>query len=70
MGIAKSFIDGLSTDSKEVAILGGILAMAEGLKFYAVIERVESSAQIAILSLLKCKLLQGYCNIRPVPATR
>jgi EAL domain-containing protein (putative c-di-GMP-specific phosphodiesterase class I) len=68
--IDKSFIDTLTTDSRDAAIVSTVVALAHGLGLRATAEGVETKAQLEILSRLKCDEYQGFLFSGAVPAER
>src|SRR5207302_5143300 len=66
--IDKSFIDGLATNSADVAIAHAIVAMATTVGLRTVAEGVETPEQLRELRKLGCDYAQGYLFARPMPA--
>lgn len=64
--IDKSFIDGLPHDEGDVALVRGIIAMAEGLGLKVVGEGVERDVQWRSLQTAGSHMLQGYLFGRPM----
>ena len=63
----KSFIDNISTNSKDCYIAETIISLAHKLGISVVAEGVETSDQLQILKENSCDILQGYLFSRPVP---
>ena len=66
--IDRSFVQDLSTDPDDAAIVTAIVAMARGLNLNVTAEGVETEAQAAFLRSLSCDLAQGFHFGRPMPA--
>ncbi len=64
--IDKSFVDDVINSAEDMAIVGTILSLAEGLKLLVVAEGVENDAQLGFLRQEGCNLVQGYLTGRPV----
>ena len=64
--IDKSFIDGLPHDAGDVALVRGIIAMAEGLGLKVVGEGVEQDVQWQSLRTAGSHMLQGFLFGRPM----
>lgn len=64
--IDKSFVDDLVNSVEDMAIVGTILSLAEGLNLQVVAEGVENDAQLGFLRQEGCNLVQGYLTGRPV----
>jgi EAL domain-containing protein (putative c-di-GMP-specific phosphodiesterase class I) len=64
--IDKSFVDGLTTDPKDRAIVEAVILLAGSLGLGTVAEGVEHAEQAAALRELGCQLAQGYYFSRPV----
>jgi len=58
--IDRCFVRDLTPDSKGAALISAILKMAESLNLKAIAEGVETEAELEILRLNKCSLIQGY----------
>ena len=68
--IDRSFVDGLPSDPQALAIVRGILALAEALDLSVTAEGIETSAQQEQLRDLGCDRGQGYLFAKPLPAAR
>ncbi|MHB8743328.1 MAG: putative bifunctional diguanylate cyclase/phosphodiesterase [Sulfuricaulis sp.] len=66
--IDRSFVNGITTNDDEAAIVTAIIAMAHSLKLDVVAEGVETQAQLDFLSNGSCDLAQGYLFSPAVPA--
>lgn len=58
--IDRCFVRNLTPDSKGAALISAILKMAESLNLKAIAEGVETEAELEILRLNQCNLIQGY----------
>lgn len=65
--IDQSFIHDLMTDSGAVALVQGIIAMANALHLEVIAEGVETQEQLALLREQGCREAQGYLIARPLP---
>jgi EAL domain-containing protein (putative c-di-GMP-specific phosphodiesterase class I) len=66
--IDKSFIDGVTGDGEDHAIVDAVLRLASGLGLAAIAEGVESADQVEALLGLGCSLSQGFHFARPQSA--
>ncbi len=66
--IDKSFVQEVTTDPDDAAIVAAIITMAHTLKLKVVAEAVETVEQLEFLRGLKCDQMQGYLFSRPLPA--
>nr|WP_253907981.1 bifunctional diguanylate cyclase/phosphodiesterase [Arthrobacter sp. H20] len=66
--IDRSFIAGLTTDSKDRAIVVSCIQLAHATNLIAVAEGVETPDQLHALTGLGCDLAQGYFYTRPMSA--
>ena len=64
--IDKSFVDGLTTDDEDRAIIEAVIILARSLGLETVAEGVEHAEQATALRELRCELAQGYHFSRPV----
>jgi diguanylate cyclase (GGDEF)-like protein len=64
--IDKSFVDGITADADDAAIVEGVVRLAHSLGLQAVAEGVETSEQVAMLRTFSCQIGQGYHFARPV----
>ena len=65
--IDRSFINNIAHNSKDAAIVQGIVALAHHLELKVVAEGVETPQQHQQLVALKCDVFQGYLFARPMP---
>jgi diguanylate cyclase (GGDEF)-like protein/PAS domain S-box-containing protein len=65
--IDKSFIDDLTRDDGDVAIVAAVTVLAKNLKLRVVAEGVETKEQALILKELGCHEIQGYLYSQPLP---
>lgn len=68
--IDKSFVDRITNEHDEVAIVDTIIQMAKTLKLNIVAEGVESPHQLAYLKAHGCETIQGYLFSKPLDETR
>jgi diguanylate cyclase len=66
--IDRSFVDGLSSDSGDTAIVSSILSLAFAMGKHTIAEGVEKREQAAMLLRMGCEVAQGYFFSRPVAA--
>ncbi|PPD31941.1 MAG: diguanylate cyclase [Methylomonas sp.] len=66
--IDKSFVNDITTDTSDKAIVAAITAMAQQLKLEVVAEGVETVEQLDFLRELQCHFVQGYYFSKPLPA--
>lgn|GEM_PF-1344971 len=66
--IDKSFIQDITTNRDNEAIIQTILALAEIFNIETVAEGVETKEQYHRLKALSCPIMQGYLFSRPIPA--
>ena len=65
--IDKSFVDGVTGEGEDRAIVDSVLRLAKGLGLTAVAEGVETAEQVEALLGLGCRLSQGFHFARPQP---
>jgi diguanylate cyclase (GGDEF)-like protein len=63
-----TFIDDVTTDPSDAAIVSGVIAMAHSLRLLVVAEGVETHPQLDFLEQQHCDIVQGYLFSTPVPA--
>lgn len=68
--IDRSFIDGLSSEPGDTAIVSSILSLAFAMGKHTIAEGVETREQAAMLLRMGCGVAQGYFFSRPVAAER
>ncbi|WP_295821287.1 EAL domain-containing protein [uncultured Deinococcus sp.] len=61
----RSVLAGVTAQPETWDVLSALLALARGLKLSAVVEGVETEAQLAVLRALGCRTVQGYLTGRP-----
>ncbi len=64
--IDRSFVNDITTDKDNAAIIDTIIAMARCLKLEITAEGVESKEQLAFLAERKCDEIQGYFFSKPL----
>ena len=62
----KSFVDTITTSDQQLALVTGIIQLAETLALEVVAEGVETSAEHHLLSAAGCAYGQGYLWARPM----
>lgn len=65
--IDRSFIDGLETSPGNAVLVNSIVQLGNSLDLLVVAEGVETQAELDVLTLLDCRLVQGYLFARPAP---
>lgn len=66
--IDKTFIDDITTSSKDRSMVASIIGMAHNLGLKVIAEGVESEAQLEQLKSLECEYIQGFYYAKPMPA--
>lgn len=66
--IDRSFVQDLTEDSRDAAIINAIVALGRGLGLSAIAEGVETEAQLKFLREVGCDIAQGYLLSYPLPA--
>jgi two-component system CheB/CheR fusion protein len=66
--IDKSFVDDITVNPDDAAIVKAIIAMAHGLSIKVVTEGVETQGQLDFLAQQGCEQYQGYLYSKPLPA--
>jgi len=66
--IDKSFVDGVSDESDDRAIVHSILALARALDKHTIAEGIETVGQRQVLENAGCRLGQGFLFSHPLPA--
>jgi diguanylate cyclase (GGDEF)-like protein/PAS domain S-box-containing protein len=66
--IDMSFVQGITHDPADKAIVEAVIRLGHGLKLEVTAEGVETEDQAALLSEWNCDEAQGYLFSRPVPA--
>ena len=67
--IDKSFVDGVTTDFEDRAIVEAVILLASSLGLETVAEGVEHADQATMLHSMRCGLAQGFHFSRPVTVT-
>ena len=68
--IDRSFIDGLSTEPEDTAVVSSILSLAFAMGKHVIAEGVERPEQAAALRSMGCGVAQGFLFSRPVAPDR
>ena len=63
----RSFVEGLSSDPRALAIIRAVLALGHSLSIPVLAEGIETSEQLALLRSEACDEAQGYLLGRPIP---
>ncbi|MBI4189825.1 MAG: EAL domain-containing protein, partial [Betaproteobacteria bacterium] len=66
--IDRAFVQHMTTNPNDAAIVTTVIALAHNLHLKVVAEGVETEEQSKFLRLLKCDEIQGYLYSKPVPA--
>ena len=66
--IDRAFIQHMTTNSDDVAIVSTVIALGRTLKLKVIAEGVETEEQRKFLQMIKCDEFQGYLFSKPVPA--
>ena len=66
--IDKSFVDDVTNNSDDAALVEAIITLAHTLNLKVVAEGIETEGQLDFLRRLNCDEWQGYLFSRPVPA--
>lgn len=64
--IDKSFVQDISNDPDDAAIIKAVIAMGHSLNLKIVAEGVETVAQLDFLRTMQCDFIQGYLFSRPL----
>ncbi|WP_417310900.1 putative bifunctional diguanylate cyclase/phosphodiesterase [Devosia sp.] len=65
--IDRSFVAKVDRDARKQQVLGGIVALGEGLGLSIIAEGAETREEVQFLARLGCDYVQGYYFSRPVP---
>jgi predicted signal transduction protein with EAL and GGDEF domain len=68
--IDKSFIDGITNNAVDLAIIRAIILLAKQLNIDVVAEGVECNEQINLLKEIGCEIIQGYYYSKPVQSDK
>jgi len=66
--IDRSFVNDITDDSDDEAIIRAIIAMGQTLKLRVIAEGVENQQQLALLQAMGCDSYQGYYFSKPLAA--
>jgi EAL domain-containing protein (putative c-di-GMP-specific phosphodiesterase class I) len=66
--IDRSFVNDITTDTDDAAIVSTIISLAHSLRLQVIAEGVETEAQLAYLRQHDCDQMQGYFFSPPVSA--
>jgi diguanylate cyclase (GGDEF)-like protein len=66
--IDRSFVNDITDDSDDEAIIRAIIAMGQTLKLQVIAEGVENQQQLALLQSMGCDSYQGYYFSKPLTA--
>nr|WP_244376336.1 aminotransferase class I/II-fold pyridoxal phosphate-dependent enzyme [Streptomyces ficellus] len=66
--VDKSFIDDIVTDGQQVALVEGIVRIADILGLQVIAEGIENAGQRDLLGAMGCRFGQGYLFARPMTA--
>jgi len=64
--IDKSFVDGVTYDPTDRALIDGIITFAHALDLKVIAEGVETLEQLRALDALGCDMAQGYLIAKPM----
>jgi EAL domain-containing protein (putative c-di-GMP-specific phosphodiesterase class I) len=64
----REFLAGIEDDERSAALVGSVIDLGRRLDIDVVAEGVETPGQLAALSELGCRYLQGFLLGRPIPA--
>lgn len=64
----RSMVEGITTDSRDLAVLRGIVAMATALDLEVIAEGVETAAQREAIAAEGCAYYQGFIAAQPMSA--
>ncbi|MBE9193282.1 EAL domain-containing protein [Gloeocapsopsis crepidinum LEGE 06123] len=66
--VAREFVNDITTDQKDAAIIKSIVALGHGLELNVIAEGVETPEQLKFLHAVKCDGMQGYLFSKPLSA--
>ena len=64
----RSMVENVAEDERDLAVLRGIVALAQALDLYVVAEGVETEAQRRIVAQEGCRTWQGFLGAKPMAA--
>lgn len=64
----RAMVDGVASDARDLAVLRGILAMANSLELQVIAEGIETEEQRAIIADEGCRFYQGFLKAAPMRA--
>jgi EAL domain-containing protein (putative c-di-GMP-specific phosphodiesterase class I)/GGDEF domain-containing protein len=64
----RAMVDGVASDPRDLAVLRGILAMANSLELQVIAEGIETEEQRAIIAAEGCHFYQGFLKAAPMRA--
>lgn len=67
--VDQSFVRNVMNDHRDLAIVAGVMKIADALGLNVVAEGVETVDQLQLLDTLGCHAMQGYLFARPMPAS-
>jgi diguanylate cyclase (GGDEF)-like protein/PAS domain S-box-containing protein len=67
--IDKSFAHNITQDTNRMAVVRGIVAIAQAMEVEIVVEGVETKDQLNFFRSLGCQIIQGFYYSAPVPAS-
>jgi EAL domain-containing protein (putative c-di-GMP-specific phosphodiesterase class I) len=66
--VDREFVNDLTTDPKDAAIIKSVVALGQGLELKVIAEGVETPEQLKFLRSVNCDGMQGYFFSKPLPA--
>jgi diguanylate cyclase (GGDEF)-like protein/hemerythrin-like metal-binding protein/PAS domain S-box-containing protein len=66
--IDQTFVRDMLADESALAIVRGVISLAQAFQIHTVAEGVETWQQATLLKSLGCEIIQGYVVARPMPA--
>jgi len=66
--IDRAFVEGLPTNTRDMSILSGIIALGRSMGVDVIVEGIEQVDQVSMLIELGCEYGQGFVFSRPAPA--
>ena len=64
----RSMVEGVADDPRDLAVLRGIIAMAQALELGVIAEGIETESQRAVVAAEGCHAWQGYLGAKPMSA--